>query len=210
MSFVVGNTHTEIDALYNSSVLGYHECLAYQLQLVAGEYFPGRSAWPSAVPHTSYGDSIPAVAAGLAILADELSGFDSKPHQVSCKHEATQRSKINESGLRALSCNWRLENGERKRDFLNYTKLKYSLPYNFSVEGAIGKYGVITDPDEKRDYLDILQRVEDSGKEEYKGIVKKVSKRVPPRLRARTRFLNGSGEWREGELKSPLWATENC
>lgn len=141
-------------------MLGYHESLAFQLQLVSGAYYPGRSAWPSAVSHTSYGDSVPAAVARVAIIADEIPGFDSSLHQVICKKEATQTSTLNEEGLRALSCNWKHVNGTRCREFLNYSKLKHSLPYNFSNEAILGKYSVLTEQGDKDDLIEILLQLE--------------------------------------------------
>lgn len=68
LSFIVGATHEQNNPFYCSAVVGYHECLAHQLQLASGYYIPGRSAWPSAVPRTSYGDSFPATSAGINII----------------------------------------------------------------------------------------------------------------------------------------------
>ena len=50
----IGNSPERINSLFKGAVLGYHDALAHQPQLVSGYIVYGRSAWPSAVPHTSY------------------------------------------------------------------------------------------------------------------------------------------------------------
>lgn len=89
VSFVVGVTHQPC-AFY-----GYHEALAHQLQpvAVAGYYIPGKSAWPSAVPHTSYGDSIP-TSAGINIILSHDKDFDASNHRVVCKPGSREEKAI--------------------------------------------------------------------------------------------------------------------
>ena len=149
LSFIVGATHEQNNPFYCSAVIGYHECLAHQLQHVSGYYIPGRSAWPSAVPHTSYGDSFPATGAGINIILSTDKDFDASSHKVICKPGSRVGSKIDEQGLNGLSCQWKKENGERKRQFLNFQKLLYGLPYDFGEEKAEGRFSVITDEAER-------------------------------------------------------------
>ena len=134
---VVGATHTEPNPLYASAVIGYHRALAHQMQLVAGYLVPGRSAWPSAVPHTSFGDSVPAAAAGIALLLSDDPDVDFQRHDVLIKEGSRKDGRLGEQGAEALSCSWAYKDGKRTRKFLNYERLKHNLAYDFSEDKAL-------------------------------------------------------------------------
>ena len=171
---IVGATHIEPNPLYASAIIGYHRALAHQMQLVAGYLVPGRSAWPSAVPHTSFGDSVPAAAAaGIALLLSSDPDVDFQRHDVLIKEGSRKDGHLNEQGAEALSCSWTYKDGRRNRKFLNYEKLKHNLAYDFSEDKALGCFAALTETEDKDDYLRILSKFEKLAPD-YKGIADKV------------------------------------
>ena len=115
LTFVHGASQCKVNPLLNSAILGYHEALAHQPALVAGYLVPGRSGWPSAIPHTTYGDSVAATAAGIETVVrrsnQELGGQDN--HSVICKQVLVGDQ---HTGVEALSCLWSTGVGSQQEE----------------------------------------------------------------------------------------------
>lgn len=91
-----------------------------------------------------------------------------------------------------MSCQWKKENGERKRQFLNFQKLLYGLPYDFGEEKAEGRFSVITDKAEREQYLQILTDIEEKD-ETYKGLRERVETATEAQLASAYSLLNLNG-----------------
>ena len=81
---------------------------------------PGRSGWPSAIPHTTYGDSVAATAAGIeAVVRTKTEIASPNYHGVITKQVLSGDIS---TGVEALSCIWSGQGQSRHRRFLNFDK----------------------------------------------------------------------------------------
>ena len=133
-----GGSQAQVNGIINGALLGYHEALPHQPTVVSGYLVPGRSGWPSAIPHTTYGDSVAATAAGIeAVVRTKVEVGPPNFHGVVTKQVLAGDIT---TGVEALSCIWSGQGPARHRKFFNFDKCAAALRVDFSVDKVLGIY----------------------------------------------------------------------
>ena len=144
LTFIHGASQAKINSILNGALLGYHLALAHQPAVVAGNFVCGRSGWPSAIPHTSFGDSVAATAAGIEnVVRHKVADVKTNNyHAVITKQALVGDIGV---GLEALSCIWAGDGKDRHRRLLNFNKCVAGLAYDFSEDKVLGIYEALTE-----------------------------------------------------------------
>lgn len=158
-----------MDFVAAAASIGYHRALTFQATIVEGWVFApdprfGRCApWPSAVPHTSYGDAVAAAMYGRVINRCSLTkeNVQTVAREVGLCFKAIEVGNLDADGASSLSCLWTGKPGQSRMVFQNVEKAIVSSLRSLHTDKAIAIDFLCHDnPEGKAQWRDFLLRVD--------------------------------------------------